>query len=395
VRSLRRSADELRVGLNLVYLMASSGGSGTYARELIPALLATNPRPRVTAFVSASVPEPLFREPWAGEVDWVRFPVAATGSPPWHLLAQMAAIPSIARHRRLDVVHGLANLIPPVSLGVPTVVTLLDVTWIHYPQTMERRATLGMKVLAPLCARAATRVIAISHAAKEDIAQTIGLDLDKIDVTPLGVSLENGAPALPAEVMRERLGLGPGPIALCVAQKRVHKNLERLVRAVAASTLSELQLVLPGAPTPHEDELGALAAELGIAEQVFFPGWLEDEELEGLYAAASCFVLPSLSEGFGLPILEAMRRGLPVACSNVSSLPEVAGDAALLFPPEDVPAIADAIRRLVTDEDLARELVLRGYERCRIFMWEKTAEATLASYRRAIESRRGVGLKRR
>jgi alpha-1,3-rhamnosyl/mannosyltransferase len=115
---------------------------------------------------------------------------------------------------------------------------------------------------------------------------------------------------------------------------------------------------------------------------------VSEEELESLYQNASCFVLPSFKEGFGLPVLEAMRRGVPVACSNASSLPEVAGDAALLFDPNDVGAMANAMERVLRDPELGRDLVRRGYERCRLFSWEETARATLASYRRAIEDRR-------
>ena len=144
-------------------------------------------------------------------------------------------------------------------------------------------------------------------------------------------------------------------------------------------------LVLPGYPTAHEDELRARVAELGIADDVRLLGWIEPSELEGLYAAADCFVFPSLLEGFGLPVLEAMSRGVPVACSDRGSLAEVAGDAALLFDPESEPAIAAAIERLLTDQDEAQRLRRAGFEQAAKFSWKAAAEGTLASYRRAIE----------
>jgi glycosyltransferase involved in cell wall biosynthesis len=118
---------------------------------------------------------------------------------------------------------------------------------------------------------------------------------------------------------------------------------------------------------------------------VRFLGWTDGAELEGLYRAARCFVFPSLYEGFGLPVLEAMARGVPVACSNRSALPEVAGDAALLFDPEDVAAIADALERLLTDDALAQRLGEAGREQAQQFSWRRAAEGTLASYRRAAE----------
>jgi glycosyltransferase involved in cell wall biosynthesis len=184
------------------------------------------------------------------------------------------------------------------------------------------------------------------------------------------------------------LGLGSARVVLCVAQKREHKNLANLIRAVAALDDNDVKLVLVGSPTPHEAELRELAAELGIADRLALPEWLSDADLEGLYALAACFVLPSLMEGFGLPILEAMRRDVPVACSDVSSLPEVAGDAAELFDPRDPEAIRAAIARILGDPQHAAHLVKRGRERCRQFTWDATARATLDSYRRAIAQRR-------
>jgi alpha-1,3-rhamnosyl/mannosyltransferase len=378
----------LSIGLNLTFLVDEAGGAGRYARELVRAVLEVEPDTRVTAFVGATAPSRPFDEEIADRVELVRFPVRGTGMPPWHLLAQMGALPIMAAQRKLDVIHGLANLVPPVSPAVPTVVTLLDVTWAHFPQTMHRTATLARKVLAPLCARTADRVIAISEAGKRDIVETLRVDPRKVDVTPLGVRREKNPNAVSPDDLRRKFGIRFGPIVLCVAQKREHKNLARLIRAVAASRDGSVQLVLAGESTPYESELRSLAAQLGIADRVHFPPWISEAELEGLYEAASCFVLPSFMEGFGLPLLEAMQHGVPVGCSNVSSLPEVAGTAALYFDPASEQEISQTIERLVRDRPLADELVRRGYERCAAFTWSETARRTLATYRRAIEARR-------
>jgi glycosyltransferase involved in cell wall biosynthesis len=379
--------DPLAIGLNLTFLVEESGGAGRYARELVRAMLSVEPDTQITAFLGATAPSRLF-DSEVDRVEVVRFPVRGTGLPPWHLLAQMGALPVMAARRKLDVVHGLANLIPPVSPAVPTVVTLLDVTWAHFPKTMHRTATLARKVLAPLCARAADRVIAISDAAKRDIVETLHLDPARVDVTPLGVRPNEVQSRVSADDIRRKFGIRAGPVVLCVGQKREHKNLARLIRAVAANRDDGIQLVLAGESTPHESDLRALAAELGVAERVHFPPWISDAELEGMYEVASCFVLPSFMEGFGLPLLEAMQHGVPVACSNVSSLPEVAGDAALYFDPSSDREITQAIERLARDRRLADELVRRGYERCAVFTWNETARRTLATYRRAIEGRR-------
>ena len=380
----------LRVGLNLVYLVEGSGGSGTYARELIPGLLRVEPETRITAFVGRSAPIGLRRTPWASEIEWVTLPVNYDYGRPWNPMlvgaAQWGAVPWGAARRRLDVVHGLANVVPIVAPRVARVVTLLDLIWLHFPATMSRRATVMMKLTALPSARVADRVIAISEAAKRDIVATVNLDVDKIDVTPLGVSERVLDDPAPEAELRAELELGQARVVLCVAQKREHKNLARLTRAVAGLE-RDVKLVLVGSPTPHEEELRALAQRLGAGDRVRFPGWLTDAQLEGLYRLAALFVLPSLEEGFGLPVLEAMRRGVPVACSDASSMPEVVGDAAALFDPLDVDHMREVIARVLDDKALAARLVAAGYKRCRAFTWEATARATLQSYRHAIAAR--------
>jgi glycosyltransferase involved in cell wall biosynthesis len=142
--------------------------------------------------------------------------------------------------------------------------------------------------------------------------------------------------------------------------------------------------VLPGYATDHEQDLKALTARAGVTDDVRFIGWLPGPEIEGLWSLASAFVYPSLYEGFGLPVLEAMARGVPVASSQASSLPEVAGDAAVLFEPTDEQAIAAALVRLLDDQALRARLVERGREQVREFTWRRAAELTLASYERAL-----------
>jgi glycosyltransferase involved in cell wall biosynthesis len=160
---------------------------------------------------------------------------------------------------------------------------------------------------------------------------------------------------------------------------------------MASTASTDAVVVLVGAPTPYEDELRAEAAALGLGDRVVFPEWLSGEDLEGLYRLASCFVLPSFEEGFGLPVLEAMARDVPVATSNCSSLPEVAGDAALLFDPADPRDIARCIDALLGDPGLRASCVERGRERVSAFPWQATAEATLDVYRRAIDDQRRGG----
>ena len=172
---------------------------------------------------------------------------------------------------------------------------------------------------------------------------------------------------------------------LTLSAKRPHKNLLALIGALARIPSERRPvLVLPGYPTAHEAELRARAAALGVADDVRFPAWLSAEELEGLWSIARAFVFPSLYEGFGLPVLEAMARGVPVACADASSLPEVAGDAALLFDPREETAIAGALSRLLDDEGLRRRLRVLGSAQAQRFTWAQTARLTLESYARAL-----------
>ena len=186
-------------------------------------------------------------------------------------------------------------------------------------------------------------------------------------------------------MLRAELSLGDREILLSLSAKRPHKNLIALIGAVARIPAEQRpMLVLPGYPTDYEAELRTRALELGIAEDVRFPAWVSPEELEGLWSIARAFVFPSLYEGFGLPVLEAMARGVPVACSNSSSLPEVAGDAALLFDPSSEGQIAESIVRLLSDDPLASRLRELGVARAAQFTWERTARSTLRTYALAL-----------
>jgi glycosyltransferase involved in cell wall biosynthesis len=206
-------------------------------------------------------------------------------------------------------------------------------------------------------------------------------------VVPLGIGALERAISLPEHDVRAQFGLGDRSVLLSLSAKREHKNLGALLEALAALPSRPI-LVLAGYPTPHERDLRLRAQALGIAEDVRWPGWLTPPELEGLWQLTSAFVFPSLYEGFGLPVLEAMARGVPVACSNASSLPEVAGDAALMFDPRDPRSIATALERLLEGGPEIEALKAAGVARARQFTWQRTASGTLASYARALQGDR-------
>ena len=367
----------MRIGLNLTWLGEGGGGVGRYAVEVLRELEGMAGVEELVAFTARDTPA----QAVPPGVPRVRLPVGAGTRAA--LAASLFALPALALRRRLDVVHNPAAGPPALAPRVATVVTLHDLIWLHQGDAWESRsAQRAARLVQFHSGRRANRVIAGSDAVRDDLVATMGLDPGRVDVVPYGVAAAEPVAAVPAAELRAQLGLGEGPVVLCVAQKRPYKNLASLVRALAE--IDGARLVIPGAPTPHEDELSALAARLGVGERVHLPAWVDEAQLEGLYALASCLVLPSLMEGGGLPVLEAMRRGVPVACSNRWALPEVAGDAALLFDPTDQAQVTGAVRRLLGDEDLVRDLGERGRARAAQFTWRRTAEGTLAAYRRAL-----------
>ena len=287
----------------------------------------------------------------------------------------------------MDLVHSLANT-GPTRGRFARVTTIHDLLYLMVPEAHFGLRGLGMRVLVPAAARRSDRVIAISKSTRDDVVSRLHVPPDRIDVVPQGVGVSIGQEAVPEDQIRGRFELGDRRLLLSVSTKRAHKNLGRLLEAHALIPADERPLlVLPGYPTPHEAELRQQARDLGIADDVRFLGWLAPAELEGLYAAAECFVFTSRYEGFGMTVLEAMARGVPVACSRASSIPEVAGDAALLFDPDSVEEISAAIRSMLRDAALRDRLADAGRRRAAEFSWERTAAGTVETYGRALAGR--------
>jgi glycosyltransferase involved in cell wall biosynthesis len=296
-------------------------------------------------------------------------------------VAEQILLPRLARRHGIDLLHSLGTTAPARS-RMTSVVTIHDLIYASHPEAHTLAMRAGMRVLVPLAAYGADRVIADSGFAADDISNRLRVPREAIDVVPLGGKPSGSA--TPEDELRERLGLGSSPLVLSVLARRPHKNLGRLLEAFARVRAEPPPvLVLPGYRSGFEDELLAGVEQTGAGDRVRLLGWVSDADLEGLYGAASCFVFPSLAEGFGLPVLEAMERGLPVACARASAIPEVAGDAARYFDPLSTDEIAAAIEELLTNPELAQGLAKAGLARSRGFSWERTARETHASYERA------------
>jgi glycosyltransferase involved in cell wall biosynthesis len=371
------------IGLNLIYLVpGETGGMEVVARELIEALLDAAPGLRFTAFVNREAAA-AGDGPWGELLPAVTVPVNARRREQW-VFGEQVLLPRIGARARVELMHSLASTAPARG-RFRRVVTVHDLIYARFPEAHAGLRGRGMRVLVPLGVRHSDRVIADSQSTREDLIDLLGVSSERIDVAPLGLGSTRRAQPLSEMRTRERFGLGQRRVLLSLSAKRPHKNLLALIGALARIPAARRPLlVLPGYGTWHEAELRERAASLGVAADVRFEGWLEAAELEGLWALADAFVYPSLYEGFGLPVLEAMARGVPVACAEASSLPEVAGDAALLFDPRAEEEIAATIECLLGDPLLAERLRVKGLERARRFTWERTARLTLESYARAF-----------
>lgn len=374
--------ERTHIGLNLIFLVpGETGGMEVYARELIPALREAAPGVRLTAFMNREAAS--LGGPWDGLARTVTVPVQARSRAQW-VLGEQLLLPRLAAREGVELLHSLASTAPGRG-SFRRVVTVHDLIYARFPETHAGLRAQGMRALVPLAARRSDRVIADSQSTRDDLVELLHVPAERIDVVPLGLGNSKPVAPLAADETRARLRLDERPVVLSLSAKRPHKNLLALIGALARIPGERRpQLVVPGYPTEHESALRERAHALGVEEDVRLPGWLAAEDLEGLWRISNAFVFPSLYEGFGLPVLEAMARDVPVACSNASSLPEVAGSAALLFDPRSEEQIAAAIERLLDDSVEVERLRAAGRERAREFTWKRTALLTLASYARAL-----------
>lgn len=382
------SAPPLRVGLNLLFFGPRAGGVGRLSLELVQELGGRDDI-ALDVFVSADAPDALLDAAARRGARVTRVPGATAGARV-RPAAEYGLLPALALARRVEVLHSLGNAGPVKVPGLACVVSVHDVIWRRAGDDWaDAAAQRAMDRVVGRSARGARLVISGSEDSARDVVAELGVPAQRVravlnGVRPPAPDAESVAP----DELRRRHDLPPaGPVLLTVAQKRTYKNHAAAVRALAALDDPTASLVLPGAHTAYEDELRALAAELGVGDRVRFPDWVSDAELEGLYRLATALVLVSRIEGFGLPVLEAMQRGTPVVCSATTALGEVAGDAALLVDPDDQDAIDAAVARVVADPSLRARLAAAGRQRAAGFTWARTADETVAAYRSALASR--------
>ncbi len=393
-RAPRRGGQDIlavmgHVVLNALLLSqaASYRGAGisAYERHLITAMAAVGREMTLTAVIAepnwqAPAPVRTYRAP-----GWTRRPLL-------RILWEQAWLPTVVRRFKAHLLHGLAFVTPVWNASIPHVVTVHDLSFVRFPETLPAWKARYLRWFTRRSLKQAARIIAVSHSTRRDILQWLNLRPERVVAVHNGV--ESRFRPLPAEKVatwRARRGL-PERFVLYLGTLQPRKNLETLVRAFArwrqrgGPYTRDVVLVLAGARGWFYEHLFRLVKDLGLDRYVLFPGYVPAEDLPWWYNAATVFAYPSLFEGFGLPVLEAMACGTPVLVANTSSLPEIVGDAGCLLPPQDVDAWANALHDVMTLPEKRREMAEQGLARAGMFSWERTAQQTLAVYQDVLES---------
>ncbi len=365
----------LRLGLDVRLTYYTSGGIAKYVRRLAAGLPALDPDNDYFHFYRRGHAETFSDR--ACRIDcW---------TPAHHRLELYALSAEIAPHR-LDLLHS-PDFIPPLAGGRRTVITVHDLTFLRYPEFLTADSRRYYNAQIRWAVRRADAISADSQATKADLVTLLGVDPGKVTVIYLGHDPE--FQILPRDRVSHtlaRLGLTPGYL-LFVGTFEPRKNVPGLFAAYF-----RLRQLLPDAPPLVLvgwrgwlfDKTAEVMRELGLESQVRFVENLPPEDLPAVYNGASVFVLPSHYEGFGFPVLEAMGCGVPCVISDRASLPELGGAAALAVNPDEPDALADALRRALTDSALRVEMSRQGLEQTQKFRWENTARETLALYRQVL-----------
>jgi len=374
----------MRVCYDFSAALAQDAGIGRYTRELALALSALPDAPQLTLF---HYHQPLRRMPTSlADAPRAGVPLGSRILRAWLLTG--APFPK-AWNKAIeasDLFHGTDSLAPTISR--PSVINIHDLSTVFYPQHHTRLHRLYASVALPRMARRARAIITGSEAARQDIITHLRISSDKVRAIHNGVNHALFFPRDRAESQQQvlqRLGI-PAPYVLAVGTLEPRKNLIALLRAVAQLPADTPPLVLVGARGWGHSPLFDEVQRLGIASRVRFTGFVDDDLLPHLYSTALTFVYPSLYEGFGLPVLEALACGAPVITSNTSSLPEVVGSAAVLIDPRNAPELAARLSQLLLDADSRAALSALGPAQAARFTWQRTAQRTLEVYTEAISA---------
>lgn len=362
---------------------AKLGGNETYATNLIEALAEIDQSNRYTLYVTKREAIDRFANRWAN------FSVKQT-LPHTPLVRIPLTLARELRRHPVDVLH-VQYTAPPLA-PCPVVATIHDLAFEHLPETFNRRSWMQLRFTVRRTARRAAQIITVSEYSRQDIIKTYMIEPQRILVTPEAAPARFSPVTNETELkeVRKTYGIERNYIlSLCSIQPR--KNLVRLIEAYSLLRQSRQgvklpQLVLAGKRGWLDGEVFNAADRNVRGGDILFTGYVADEDLPALYSGALCFVYPSYFEGFGLPILEAMKCGAPVVAGNRTSIPELVADAGLLFDPFDTNALVEALNLILDDADYCRALRAKGFTRSGEFSWKTTAQLTLKAYEKAFEN---------
>jgi len=371
----------MHIGINLLYLLPGVvGGTELYAAGLIQGFSAINHEDKFIIFVNQEAADwPL---PRAANIVRIICPVKGSNRSRRYLFEQSSLVNLLKKHK-VDLVHSL-GYVGPLASPCPSIITIPDLNYIDVAKDMRFVKRLLLRFFSTLAARRSDHIITISCFSKRRLNQALRLPNNKITVTYLapGAKLNRGGedswPEL-APLYRIK-----GPYIAAFGGGALHKNIPRLIQAFAAlKDQVPHSLVLIGR-LPPDVNLATVSKEKGLNDRVIATDYVPSAHINTLLCHADLFVLPSLYEGFGMPVLEAQQASVAVACSTAASLPEVAGKGAMYFDPKSIEAISEAIYRCLFDSRMRMELCRLGQENLKRFSWERAAAETLAVYRQVL-----------
>ncbi|HEU5346044.1 MAG TPA: glycosyltransferase family 1 protein [Ktedonobacterales bacterium] len=371
----------MRILVDYTAAITQGAGIGRYTRSLVDALLRVDTGDQYTLYSAErpsgerGFPRAANLRTKAGPLDNRRMTIL------WHRLRAPLPIQTLAG--RADVLHAPDFSLPP-SLGARTVVTIHDLAFMTHPECAVPSLRGYLNRVVPRAVRRADHLIAVSQRTADDLVALLGVAPKRITVIHLGVdpSVRRVEDAATLSATQARYGLR-APFALAVGTIEPRKNYARLIEAFSVARRQPggpAQLVIAGRKGWLYDDVFQAVERLNLGDAVRFLDYVPDADLAPLYSLASVVVMPSLYEGFGIPVVEAMACGVPVIASTGGSLPEVLGGAGVLAPPDDVEALAEALTRVVSDAPLRERLIARGYERARAFDWDAAARQHVAVY---------------
>ncbi|HUV27327.1 MAG TPA: glycosyltransferase family 1 protein [Anaerolineales bacterium] len=374
----------MRIGIDATALPPQPVGAGNYIIQLIRALAAADNDDQLVVFTQGKGPA-LLDLPEETSVEWQ---IVKDRTPGSRLIWEQTRLPRLVKGTKVDLLHSL-HYTRPMRLPCASVVTFHDMTFFLYPQLHTRARRMFFPSAIRASARQADALITVSESTRQDAIRLLAIDPGKIFTTHLGVDpsfrlIDNDDEK---KTITAKYHL-PENFILYLGTIEPRKNLPILVRAYRRLIDSGMshKLVLVGKYGWMYEEVLGLVKELDLEDMVCFTGYVSQDDLPLVYNLASLFVYPTIYEGFGLPVLEAMACGVPVISTRIASLPEIIGDAGILIPVNDVDALFDAMVRVLGDQTLREEFIRNGQLRSKKFSWERTAQLTRQVYQQVLET---------